>query len=64
MFILQMKEAQAQFGNYERLFQYINSHPKLNAELRFGTLSEYFDEMKKEVGGAGRWVQTLIVNKE
>ena len=35
-------EARAQFENYERLFDYINSTPELNAEVAFGTLGDYF----------------------
>lgn len=47
-----MPEVEAQFSNYAKLFEYINSHPELNAEAKFSTLSEYFDGMLHEAGGA------------
>lgn len=48
-----------QFHNYQAIFEYVNSHPELNAELQFGTLSEYFDAMKKELGG-GKKLPALV----
>ncbi|XP_078489077.1 alpha-mannosidase 2 [Ciona intestinalis] len=45
------KETNDQFDNYARIISYVNSHPELNAKFQFGTLSEYFDAMKTEVGG-------------
>ena len=33
-----------QYRNYMKLFEFINSHPQIyNAEVKFGTVSEYFD---------------------
>lgn len=37
-----------QFLNYQRLFDYINSHKELHAELRFGTLNDYFTAIREE----------------
>uniref|UniRef100_A0A2R5LA05 Alpha-mannosidase n=1 Tax=Ornithodoros turicata TaxID=34597 RepID=A0A2R5LA05_9ACAR len=37
-----------QFSNYQRLFDYVNSHPELHAELRFGTLNDYFTALREE----------------
>uniref|UniRef100_UPI00398EEFB9 alpha-mannosidase 2x isoform X3 n=1 Tax=Pristiophorus japonicus TaxID=55135 RepID=UPI00398EEFB9 len=37
-----------QFQNYERLFNYMNSHPELHVQVQFGTLSEYFDAVYKK----------------
>jgi len=42
------EEAEAQFRNYEKLFDYINSNPHLNAEIQFGTLEDYFSTLRDE----------------
>ncbi|KAM3208709.1 hypothetical protein ACQJBY_063419 [Aegilops geniculata] len=42
------EEAEAQFRNYEKLFDYINSNPHLNAEVKFGTLEDYFSTLRDE----------------
>ncbi|XP_055518569.1 alpha-mannosidase 2x isoform X1 [Leucoraja erinacea] len=39
-----------QFQNYEKLFNYMNSHPELHVQIQFGTLSEYFDAVYKKNG--------------
>ena len=41
-------EAEVQFRNYEKLFDYINSNPHLNAEVKFGTLEDYFSTLRDE----------------
>lgn len=41
-------EAEAQFKNYQLLFDYINSNPSLNAEAKFGTLEDYFQTLREE----------------
>jgi alpha-mannosidase II len=41
-------EAEAQFRNYQMLFDYINSNPSLNAEAKFGTLGDYFETLREE----------------
>ncbi|KAL9231358.1 hypothetical protein vseg_006595 [Gypsophila vaccaria] len=41
-------EAEAQFRNYQMLFDYINSNPSLNAEAKFGTLDDYFRTLREE----------------
>ncbi|MQL78200.1 hypothetical protein Taro_010645 [Colocasia esculenta] len=43
-----LDEAEAQFRNYQMLFDYINSSPSLNAEVKFGTLDEYFQTLRGE----------------
>ncbi|XP_073280149.1 alpha-mannosidase 2-like [Primulina huaijiensis] len=45
---ISINEAEAQFRNYQLLFDYINSDPSLNAEAKFGTLDEYFQTMRDE----------------
>ncbi|XP_022739187.1 alpha-mannosidase 2-like [Durio zibethinus] len=41
-------EAEAQFRNYQMIFDYINSSPSLNAEAKFGTLDDYFQTLRDE----------------
>lgn len=43
------KEWDAQFDNYAKIMDYINSHPDLNAEIQFGTLEDYFNSVHEEV---------------
>lgn len=46
---IEMSEADLAFENYQRIFDYVNSHPELNAVLHFGTLEDYFSTLRKEV---------------
>ncbi|XP_030624910.1 alpha-mannosidase 2 isoform X2 [Chanos chanos] len=39
-----------QFHNYQRLFDYMNSHPELHVKAQFGTISDYFEAMRKAAG--------------
>lgn len=45
---ISIDEAEAQFRNYQLLFDYINSNPSLNAEAKFGTLEDYFQTLREE----------------
>ncbi|KAK4393043.1 Alpha-mannosidase 2 [Sesamum angolense] len=45
---ISIDEAEAQFRNYQMLFDYINSDPTLNAEAKFGTLDDYFRTLRDE----------------
>ncbi|KAL2528785.1 Alpha-mannosidase 2 [Forsythia ovata] len=45
---ISIDEAEAQFRNYQMLFDYINSNPSLNAEANFGTLDDYFRTLREE----------------
>ncbi|KAF5958872.1 hypothetical protein HYC85_006097 [Camellia sinensis] len=45
---VRVDEAEAQFRNYQLLFDYINSSPSLNAEAKFGTLEDYFRTLREE----------------
>lgn len=45
-------EINAQYGNYQRLMDHINSHPELKAKVQFGTLSDYFNALYKTTGSA------------
>uniref|UniRef100_A0A8B9QB19 mannosyl-oligosaccharide 1,3-1,6-alpha-mannosidase n=1 Tax=Apteryx owenii TaxID=8824 RepID=A0A8B9QB19_APTOW len=37
-----------QYQNYQKLFDYMNSHPELHVKAQFGTLSDYFEALRKE----------------
>lgn len=45
---INVEEAEAQFRNYQMLFDYINSDPSLNTEAKFGTLEDYFATLREE----------------
>lgn len=45
---ISIDEAEAQFRNYQLIFDYINSNPSLNAEANFGTLEDYFRTLRDE----------------
>ncbi|XP_042497118.1 alpha-mannosidase 2-like [Macadamia integrifolia] len=45
---ISIDEAEVQFTNYQLLFDYINSNPSLNAEVKFGTLEDYFQTLREE----------------
>ena len=42
------REVTAQFSNYKLLMDYINSQPGFKAQMRFGTLSDYFMSVADE----------------
>uniref|UniRef100_A0A8C5LRI1 Alpha-mannosidase n=1 Tax=Leptobrachium leishanense TaxID=445787 RepID=A0A8C5LRI1_9ANUR len=36
-----------QYQNYQSLFDYMNTHPELHVKAQFGTVSDYFDALRK-----------------
>uniref|UniRef100_A0A8C8K389 mannosyl-oligosaccharide 1,3-1,6-alpha-mannosidase n=1 Tax=Oncorhynchus tshawytscha TaxID=74940 RepID=A0A8C8K389_ONCTS len=36
-----------QFQNYQKLFDYMNSHPELHVKAQFGTITDYFNALRK-----------------
>ena len=57
------REVTAQFSNYKLLMDYINSQPGFKAQMRFGTLSDYFmsvaDEHNVKLGAQPPGFNTL-----
>ena len=45
-----IKEAKDQFENLERLFEYMNSRSDWNVNVRFGTLKDYLQLQKQNLG--------------
>ena len=41
------QEYDHQYVNYMEIANYVNSHPEYKTEISFGTLSTYFEEIKK-----------------
>lgn len=52
-------EWDAQFSNYQKLFDYFEQHPELHIKARFGTLSDYFSALRRRLSAAGSTLPTL-----
>uniref|UniRef100_A0A8C2ZJA3 mannosyl-oligosaccharide 1,3-1,6-alpha-mannosidase n=1 Tax=Cyclopterus lumpus TaxID=8103 RepID=A0A8C2ZJA3_CYCLU len=56
---VESSEWDAQFGNYQALFDYFDQHPELHVKARFGTLSDYFGALHRRLNAAGTTLPTL-----
>ncbi|XP_043951813.1 alpha-mannosidase 2 [Gambusia affinis] len=52
-------EWDAQFSNYQKLFDYFDQHPELHIKARFGTLSDYFAALHRRLAETGTTLPTL-----
>lgn len=43
-----LTEWEAQYDNYQKLFDYMNDNRHLNVEIQFGTLSDYFEAVREK----------------
>uniref|UniRef100_A0A674BCN3 Alpha-mannosidase n=1 Tax=Salmo trutta TaxID=8032 RepID=A0A674BCN3_SALTR len=50
-----------QFQNYQKLFDYINSHPELHVKAQFGTITDYFNALRKSAIDPGHASVSLPV---
>lgn len=41
-------EWDAQYNNYQKLFDYMNQNQQMNVQIRFGTLTDYFDAVREK----------------
>ncbi|XP_068191447.1 alpha-mannosidase 2 [Antennarius striatus] len=53
------REWDAQFTNYQKLFDYFDQHPELKIKAHFGTLSDYFKTLHQFVKAEGTTLPTL-----
>ncbi|XP_024154787.1 alpha-mannosidase 2 isoform X3 [Oryzias melastigma] len=56
---VESSEWDAQFNNYQKLFDYFDQHPELHIKARFGTLSDYFSALHRHLGAADSSLPTL-----
>uniref|UniRef100_A0A4W5QI22 Alpha-mannosidase n=1 Tax=Hucho hucho TaxID=62062 RepID=A0A4W5QI22_9TELE len=50
-----------QFQNYQKLFDYMNSHPELHVKAQFGTITDYFTALRKSAIDPGHASASLPV---
>lgn len=56
---VEAREWDAQFTNYQKLFDYFEQHPELHIKAQFGTLSDYFRSLHRSLSASGATLPTL-----
>ncbi|XP_078145165.1 alpha-mannosidase 2 isoform X2 [Centroberyx gerrardi] len=56
---VESSEWDAQFQNYQKIFDFYNSHPELRVKARFGTLSDYFLSLQRRLDAEGEELPVL-----
>ncbi|KAF7646151.1 hypothetical protein LDENG_00192410 [Lucifuga dentata] len=56
---VESSEWDAQFGNYQKLFDYFEQHPELRIKARFGTLADYFQALQRRLQAMEMTLPTL-----
>ncbi|XP_037548390.1 alpha-mannosidase 2 [Nematolebias whitei] len=56
---VESREWDAQFSNYQKLFDYFDRHPELHIKARFGTLADYFAALHRRLSSTGTSLPTL-----
>ncbi|XP_072227355.1 alpha-mannosidase 2 isoform X2 [Leuresthes tenuis] len=56
---VESSEWDAQFSNYQKLFDYFDQHPELHIKARFGTLSDYFAALHRRLSTSETILPTL-----
>ncbi|XP_053266802.1 alpha-mannosidase 2 [Pleuronectes platessa] len=56
---VESSEWDAQFNNYQKLFDYFDQHPELHVKAQFGTLSDYFQALERRLSAADTTLPTL-----
>ncbi|XP_060924027.1 alpha-mannosidase 2 [Limanda limanda] len=56
---VESSEWDAQFNNYQKLFDYFDQHPELHVKAQFGTLTDYFQALERRLSSADTKLPTL-----
>lgn len=56
---MESSEWDAQFSNYQKLFDFFQQHPELHVKANFGTLADYFGALHRRLGAAGASLPAL-----
>ncbi|XP_063745968.1 alpha-mannosidase 2 [Eleginops maclovinus] len=56
---VESSEWDAQFRNYQKLFDFFQTRPELHVKARFGTLSDYFEALQRRLVARGTALPTV-----